>query len=78
MAKKFWGWLKKRSSKKFGDMCPKNNDFRHISEIYRLKQSFFRSKKAKKLVFRSINAKKNKFLGLIFYFLGLKSLKNRV
>ena len=47
---------KKRSSKKFGDICPKNNDFRHIPEIYRLEQSFLRSKKAKKLVFRSINA----------------------
>ena len=63
-------FLKKRSSKKFGDICPKSNNFRHISEIYRLEQSFFRSKKAKKLVFRSINAK-NYFLGLIFYFLGL-------
>ena len=52
------GVLKKRSSKKFGDICPKNNDFRHMLEIYRLEQSFFRSKKAKKLVFRSIKAKK--------------------
>ena len=56
--KKIWGFLKKRSSTKFGDMWPKNNDFRHILEKYRLEQSFFRSKKAKKLVFRSINAKK--------------------
>ena len=56
--KKIWGSLKKSSSKKFGEMWPKNNDFRHISEKYRLEQSFLRSKKAKKLVFRSINAKK--------------------
>ena len=41
VVKKFWGYLKKRSSKKFGDICPKNNDFRHISEIYRLQQPSF-------------------------------------
>ena len=55
--KTIWGFLKKgqknlgvlkKRSKKFGDMWPKNNDFRHISEKYRLEQSFFRSKKSKK------------------------------
>ena len=55
---KILGMPKKKVVKKFGDMCPKNNDFKHMSEIYRLEQSFFRSKKAKKLVFRSINPKK--------------------
>ena len=45
----------------------KNDDFRYILQIYRLEQSFFRSKKFK-----------NKFLGLILYFLGLKSIKNKV
>ena len=71
---KIWGGRKnlgvskkKRSSKKFGGIWPKNDDFRHISEVYRLEQSFFRSKKSK-----------NKFLGLIFYFSGLKTLKNKV
>ena len=49
---------KERLSKKFGNMWPKNNVFRHILAKYRLEQSFFRSKTAKKLVFRSINAKK--------------------
>ena len=52
------GIPKKRSSKKFGGMWPKSNDFRHISEKDRLEQSFFRFKKAKKFDFRSINAKK--------------------
>ena len=56
--KKIWGSLKKRSSTKFRDIRSKNNNFRHILEIYRLEQSSFWSKKAKKLVFRSINAKK--------------------
>ena len=41
VGKKNWGSVKKRSSKKFGDIWPKNNDFRHMSEIYRLEQSFF-------------------------------------
>ena len=71
MGKKYW------SAKKFGDIWPKNKDFRHISEIYRLEQSFFRSKKAKKLVFRSINAKKLVFRPN-FLFSGLKMLKNKV
>ena len=44
----------------------KKGDFRHISEIYGLEQSFFRSKKSKKQVFRSN-----------FLFLGLESLKIR-
>ena len=42
------GIPKKRSTEKFGDKGPKNNDFRHISGIYRLEQSFFRSLNAKK------------------------------
>ena len=49
--KKILGSLKKGSSKKFGGIWPKNNDFRHISEISRLEQSFFRPKKAKKISF---------------------------
>ena len=55
---KILGCLKKSLSKKFRKEYPKKNDFRHISEIYRIEQPFFRSKKAKKLVFRSMNAKK--------------------
>ena len=31
---------KKKVDKKFGDKGPKNKYFRHISEIYRLEQSF--------------------------------------
>ena len=56
-------------------MWPKNNDFRHISEIYRLEQSFFRSKKAKKLVFRSINAKNLVFRSNFLFFRSKKSKK---
>ena len=44
---------KKKSTKKFGDKGPKNYDFRHISEIYRLEQSFLGLKRLK-----------NEFLGL--------------
>ena len=55
MDKKNWGFLKKRSSTKFRDMWPKNNNFRHISEKYRLEQSFLGLKRLK-----------NEFLGLIF------------
>ena len=42
------GTLKKKIDKKFGHKGLKNNDFRHISEIYRLEQTVFRSINAKK------------------------------
>ena len=65
--KNFLGVSKKKVTKKiWGNMAKKGN-FRHISEIYGLEQSFF-----------GLKSLKNKFLGLIFYFLGLKSLKNTV
>ena len=75
MRKKNLGINKKRSSKKFGDIWPKNNDFKHISEIYRLEQPFFRSRKAKKLVFRSINAKKFVIRSNFLFFRSKKSKK---
>ena len=46
--KKFWGLLKKKVVKKIWGNMAKKGDFRHISEIYGLEQSFFRSKKSKK------------------------------
>ena len=64
---KIWGVSKKKVDKNLGAYGQKNDDFRHISQIYRLEQSFFRSKKSE-----------DKFLGLILYFLGLKSLKNKI
>ena len=55
VVKKIWGNIAKKG------------DFGHILEIYGIEQSFFRSKKSKKQVFRSN-----------FIFLGLKSQKNKV
>ena len=48
----FWGFLKKSHQKNLGKYGQKGN-FRHISEIYELEHSFFRSKKSKKQVSRS-------------------------
>ena len=42
------GIPKKKVVKKFCGNVAKNNDLRHISEKYRLEQSFLRSTKSKK------------------------------
>ena len=68
--------LKKVIKKIWGNRA-KNDDSRHISEIYRLEQSFLGLKMLKNKCL-GLYMLKNKFLGLIFYFLGLKMLKNKV
>ena len=65
--KKIWEVSKKKVVKKIWGNMARKGDFRHISEIYGLEQSFL-----------GLKSLKNKFFVLIFYFLGLKSLKNKV